>query len=308
MGERAGVDQEKAKGHKFPARKVSYNRRDLILYALGVGASEQAFVYENSSNFAALPTFPVVLGFKGESSDIVPFGQGGSVGTDIPGVPKFDLNMILHGEQSVEIVRPLPLSGYFENRATVLGVYDKGKGATIETETVLADSKGQVYAKLVSSTFVRGLGGFGGEKQPKAPEYTPPQRVPDAVAEYKTSELQAMLYRLSGDYNPLHADPKIAKKVGFPAPILHGLCSYGVAARAILKQFAGNDVTRFKDIKVRFASPVFPGETLVTEMWQTGEKAGKTQIIFQVKVKERDVVVISHACAHVSEASPQSKL
>jgi len=296
------VDPTKAKGFKFPAQKVSYNKRDLILYALGIGASELKFIYENDSAFSALPTYPVVLGFKGESHDIVPFGKGGSVGADIPGVPKFNLSMILHGEQSVEILKPLPSSGSFENRPTVLGVFDKGSGAVIEMETALVEPKtNTVYAKLVSSTFVRGLGGFGGEKQPKAPSFTPPERKPDEVEEFKTDKQQAMIYRLSGDYNPLHADPKVATKVGFPGPILHGLCSYGVAARAILNKFAGNDAKRFKGIKVRFAAPVFPGETLLTEMWRGDTKNGITDILFQVKVKERDIVIINQAVARVSE-------
>jgi len=293
------VDPVKAKGHQFLAQKVSYNRRDLVMYALGVGASELKFLYENDASFSAIPTFPVVLGFKGESSDIVPFGKG--VGADVPGIPKFNLNMILHGEQSVEIFRPLPISGSFENRATVLGVFDKGSGAVIETETSLVDPKSDtVFAKMVSSTFVRGLGGFGGEKQPKTSAYSPPKRAADAVEEFKTDKQQAMLYRLSGDYNPLHADPKIATKVGFPEPILHGLCSFGVAARAILKQFAGNDTKKFKGIKVRFAAPVYPGETLVTEMWRSDTKNGITEIIFQVTAKERNVIVINQAVASIA--------
>jgi len=304
MSEKEKVDPTKAKGFKFPAQKVSYNKRDLILYALGVGASELKFTYENDSGFSALPTYPVVLGFKGESSDIVPFGSGGSVGNGIPGVPKFNLSMILHGEQSVEILKPLPTSGSFENRGTVLGVFDKGSGTVIEIETALVDPKTDtIYAKLVSSTFVRGLGGFGGEKQPKAPTYSPPERKADAVEEFKTDKQQAMIYRLSGDYNPLHADSKVATKVGFPGPILHGLCSYGVAARAVLNKFAQNDARRFKGIKVRFAAPVFPGETLVTEMWRGDTKNGVTDVLFQVKVKERDVVVINQSVARVSEAS-----
>jgi len=209
--------------------------------------------------------------------------------------------MILHGEQSIEILKPLPLEGQFDLKSTVLGVYDKGKGMLIQQQSVMVDSKGIEYAKLISGTFIRGLGGFGGEKQPPEKSYNPPKRAPDAVAEFTTSPYQALLYRLSGDYNPLHADPAVAKKVGFPGPILHGLASLGIAGQTIVKTMLNNDPTLFKALRVRFASPVFPGETLVTEMWKEGN-----DIIFQTKVKERNVVVISNAVLETNV--PSSKL
>jgi peroxisomal enoyl-CoA hydratase 2 len=301
----AKVEPEKAKGYQFPPAKVAYNRRDLLLYANSIGAYDLKFAYENTPGFAAFPTYPVVLALKGESYDVVPFGvpnpkkkQTGGIGGGIPGVPKYDPNMILHGEQSIEILKTLPLEGEFDLKGTILGVYDKGKGMLIQQQSVMVDSKGVEYAKLISGTFVRGLGGFGGEKQPPEKSYTPPNRAPDAIGEFATSPFQASLYRLSGDYNPLHIDPSIAKKVGFPGPILHGLCTFGIAAQTILKSVLNNDATRFKAIRVRFASPVFPGETLVTEMWKEGN-----DIIFQTKVKERNIVVISNAVLETQPAS-----
>lgn len=166
----------------------------------------------------------------------------------------------------------------------------------MKQESLLVDAKGTQYAKLISGVFIRGLGGFGGEKQPAEPTYSPPSRAPDAVGEFKTSPHQALLYRLSGDYNPLHADPKVAKMVGFPGPILHGLATFGIAASTILQTLFNNDPAQFKAVRVRFASPVFPGETLVTEMWKEGK-----DVIFQSKVKERNIVVLSNA---VFESNP----
>jgi len=221
-----------------------------------------------------------------------------SAAAGIPGVPKYDPNMILHGEQSIEILKTLPLEAEFDVKTTVLGVYDKGKGMLMQQQSVLVDSAGVEYVKLIGGVFVRGLGGFGGEKQAPEKTYTPPNRAPDAVGEFVTSPHQALLYRLSGDYNPLHADPAVAKKVGFPGPILHGLASFGIAAQTILKTLLNNDPTLFKAIRVRFASPVFPGETLVTEMWKDGK-----DIIFQTKVKERNIVVISNAVLETNATS-----
>eukprot|EP00999_Lentomonas_sp_LEN2_P003107 NODE_958_length_1093_cov_63.995859_g914_i0.p1 GENE.NODE_958_length_1093_cov_63.995859_g914_i0~~NODE_958_length_1093_cov_63.995859_g914_i0.p1 ORF type:complete len:308 (+),score=71.00 NODE_958_length_1093_cov_63.995859_g914_i0:75-998(+) len=302
------VDQAKAMGYETAPQAVAYNKRDLLLYAKGVGETDLRYTYENTPGFSALPTYPVVLGLKGDSQDIVPFGvskkksdkKSADVTRGIPGIPKYDPNMILHGEQSIEILNPLPLEGNFQLKGKIIGVYDKGKGMLMQSESTMVDANGKAYCKLVSGTFIRGLGGFGGIKQPKEVVYKPPKRNPDFVEEFKTSPDQAQLYRLSGDYNPLHVDPAVAKKVGFPAPILHGLCSLGIAGRAVLKHCCNYDASRFRSLKVRFATPVFPGETLVTEMWK---EEGK--IIFQTKVKERNVICISNA---VAEVAPASKL
>jgi len=282
-----------------PDLDVSYNRRDLILYALGINATDLIYTNEDVDGFGAFPTYPVVLSFKSTSSDIVPFG---STLPRYPGL-SFDPGMILHGEQSLEVLKhPLPTEGHFKVQTKILGLWDKGKGAVIPTESVLVDEKGQKLVKMCSSTFIRGLGGFGGDKGPTVNIPSPPNRTPDFVHEEKTSETQALLYRLSGDYNQLHANPMFAQMFGFQKPILHGLCSFGIATNSIIKSVCGNDPTKFKSISVRFMSPVYPGETLITEMWKNGNK-----VIFQTSVKERNVKVMGNCVAELFE-NPVSKL
>eukprot|EP01121_Diplochlamys_sp_Union-15-3_P002305 TRINITY_DN1200_c0_g1_i1.p1 TRINITY_DN1200_c0_g1~~TRINITY_DN1200_c0_g1_i1.p1 ORF type:complete len:312 (-),score=47.97 TRINITY_DN1200_c0_g1_i1:35-970(-) len=295
------TDPKQVLAFRPPPSPVSYNKRDLILYALGIGATDMKFVYEGDPEFSALPTFSTVLSFKGDSSDVVPFGSNFEM---IPGI---DINpaMILHGEQETEILKhPIPLEGQFLNKTIPIGLFDKGSGAVLVQETITVDKNtGEPIFRNVGSTFIRGAGGFGGDRGPSAISLnTPPKRNPDKVHEDKTIESQALIYRLSGDYNPLHAYPAFAQSVGFQRPILHGLCSYGFAARAIIKHWCDNDVQRFKSIRVRFASPVYPGETLVTKMWQESE----TKIIFEVSVKERNQVVIANAAAVILPATGNS--
>eukprot|EP00002_Diphylleia_rotans_P024091 TRINITY_DN4750_c0_g1_i1.p1 TRINITY_DN4750_c0_g1~~TRINITY_DN4750_c0_g1_i1.p1 ORF type:complete len:527 (+),score=121.91 TRINITY_DN4750_c0_g1_i1:60-1640(+) len=279
-----------------PVYTCAYNARDLIIYALGVGARDLKFVYENDPEFSAIPTYPVVLNMKRDSFDIVPFGQLNA----IPGL-NYDPDMVLHGEQELHILKKLPVGGSFEQHTKIVGLYDKGKGALLVIETSTKCPKtGETFAKAISGAFIRGLTNFGGERGPAPVLYNPPNRAPDAVSEFKTSEDQAIFYRLSGDYNPLHIDPAVAKKVAFPKPILHGLCSFGVAARTVIATFCNNDTSKFKGIKVRFASPVFPGETLLTEMWKEGN-----DVIFQMKVKERNVVVINNAVVLLQQDEPE---
>jgi 3-hydroxyacyl-CoA dehydrogenase/3a,7a,12a-trihydroxy-5b-cholest-24-enoyl-CoA hydratase len=287
---------QKALNHKFEDSKVSYTKRDVILYALGAGASELKFVYENDDNFSALPTYPVVLPQKGTSNDVVPFGSN----MELPGL-NFDPMMILHGEQYVEIKKPIPTHGSFTARPKIIGVYDKGKGALVLMETSLLDDKGETVTRSVGGIFIRGLGGFGGDRGPSE-NINIPNRAPDAQYSQKTSEFQALIYRLSADYNPLHVDPQMATMVGFKKPILHGLCTFGHAGRAVLSQFCDNDPKRFKAIKARFASPVYPGETLVTEMW----RESPTRVVFRTKVQERDVIVINNSYVDIDGGSNSS--
>jgi acyl dehydratase len=280
---------------KFEPVPVSYNKRDAIIYALGVGSSELKFTYENDDTFSVLPTYPVVLGMKGTSSDTVVFGSGYQ---EIPGFD-IDPTMILHGEQSLEILQgPLPVEGEFTSQGRITGLYDKGKGAVMVTESIISDAKKGPIVKLIGSIFVRGAGGFGGDRGPSGSPNQPPNRPPDAVFTDKTTDNQAVLYRLSGDYNPLHIDPEMATMVGFKKPILHGLCSFGFAARAVLKQYFNNDTKLFKSISVRFANPVYPGETLATEMWKEGNL-----IIFQTKVVERNIIVVSNGAVESTQGA-----
>ncbi|KAI8976564.1 HotDog domain-containing protein [Pilobolus umbonatus] len=307
------VDVKKAVGHRFEDEKVICNRRDLLLYALGVGVKEDElkYVYELHKDFAPLPTYPLALLLKGNDFDVNLFADKANSKGSLPGMPDFDPNKIVHGEQSLEIATPFPSNGgSFVAQKSCTGVFDKGSGMVIESTIELFDEqKKTLYCTMVSKSFVRGYGGWNGPKGPKAVAYPPPQRNPDAVETFASSSHQALLYRLSGDYNPLHADSELAPKIGFPKPILHGLCTYGACGHLIVKALANNDPSRFKSIEGRFASPVFPGETIEVYMWKVESNDPKTQgIIFAAKVKERDVVVLNNGYATIYKNSPESKL
>ncbi len=258
----------------------SWTDRETMLYALGVGmgadpldARELPFVYENG--LKALPTQATVAAWGAG-----PMGQLG-----------LNYLMVVHGEQSVEMHRPLPTDARVIADSRIASVYDKGpKGAIINIETVIKDAQdGSAIATLVSSIFARGDGGFGGPSE-GAPEPHPiPARAPDASIDIPTRPDQALLYRLSGDRNPLHADPGFASAAGFPRPILHGLCTYGVTCRAVLSAFADYDPTRIKSHAARFSSPVFPGETITVDLWKDG-----SVISFEARVKDRGVTVIKN--------------
>jgi 3-hydroxyacyl-CoA dehydrogenase/3a,7a,12a-trihydroxy-5b-cholest-24-enoyl-CoA hydratase len=203
--------------------------------------------------------------------------------------------MLLHGEQRIELLAPIPTSGTLVTTPVVKAVYDKGKGALIVTEAETKDEKGTLLFRNVFGAFVRGEGGFGGDRGSSEPRNLPPNRPADEVVEMKTLPQQALLYRLSGDRNPLHADPEFAKMAGFPTPILHGLCTFGHVGRAVLAKCCNDDPGRLADFEVRFSGVVFPGETIVTEIW----RESKNRVVVQARTKERGEAVVSNAAATV---------
>ncbi|XP_068278332.1 peroxisomal multifunctional enzyme type 2 isoform X7 [Nyctibius grandis] len=279
----SSVDTASIVGRELATNVYKYTHLKPILYALGVGMSTKdpdhlKFLFEGSEDFCCLPSFGVIPA-QTSMFDGVP---------SLPGL-NIDLAKMLHGEQYLELYKPLPTSGQLTSVSTVADILDKGSGAVLLIDVNTYCEKDLVCYNQFSLFFV-GAGGFGGKRTSEKAKVTvnPPRRPPDAVISDVTSADQAALYRLSGDWNPLHIDPSFAALGGFEKPILHGLCSFGFAARNVLKQFANNDVNRFKAIKVRFVKPVFPGQTLQTEMWKEGNR-----IHFQTKVKETGEVAIA---------------
>ncbi|TPX59330.1 hypothetical protein PhCBS80983_g02516 [Powellomyces hirtus] len=276
----------------FGPTEYEYTERDLALYALGVGATREdlAFVYENHENFGPLPTFGVVPAFSTMMD--CPFGDF---------IPNFNPMLLLHGEQYLELRAPAPTSGTLTTTGKIVDIVDKGKGCVVVMGTETKDAEGNVVYYNEFSNFIRGVKGVGNKSGKERGAATAlneaPKRAPDAVVTEKTTENQAALYRLSGDYNPLHIDPNMSSIGGFEVPILHGLCSFGIAGKHVAKQYANSDPAKIKNIKARFSKHVFPGETLRTEMWKEGNK-----IIFQVRVVERDVLAISNAAVELVPA------
>jgi len=266
---------------KAEAQSFAYGDRETMLYALGIGLgadpmneTELPFVYENE--LKAVPTLATV----------VAWGAG-------PGVGKMGLNflMVVHGAQKVELHQPMPVAAKLTADSRVLGAYDKGpKGAVIVTETVLKDAgSGDKIATLTSSIFARGDGGFGGPADGAPEPHAVPTRAADLSIDLQTRPDQALLYRLSGDRNPLHSSPTVAKMAGFPRPILHGLCTYGLTCRAVLQSYAEYQPERIKSHEARFSSPVFPGEMVTVDLWKDGDV-----VSFEARVKARDVTVIKN--------------
>jgi len=264
-------------GLDLPATQFSYEERDTMLYALGVGAKELEFIFERG--LKALPTFAVIPAF--------PALMGLSSAVEINPV------MILHGEQGFRIQKTIAASGTLTTAGKITGVYDKGKGALVTIETTTKDAGGDVVFTNTSGIFVRGAGGFGGERGPEAGNAAP-ERAPDKTVEMATLDIQAAIYRLSGDRNPLHIDPAFAKMAGFDRPILHGLCTFGHVGRAVLAEYAGNDPARFVSMSVRFSGVVYPGDTIITDMWDEGSG----RILVQARTQEGRVA-ISNALVEV---------
>ena len=297
------VDADLALGYEYPEQRSTMQERDAALYALAIGAANDPLdendlklVYELSGGFTTFPTYAVIPPMRA----MIELMQAGH---QVPGL-NYGVDRLLHGEQYTEVVRPLPRSAKLTHRIRIKEIWDKGKGAVINTEAKTYDETGELVAINEYVSFIRGAGGFGGERGPSTEQNAAPERAPDKVVEQRVSPSQALLYRLTGDINPLHADPSFARAFGFERPILHGLCTFGFAARHVVASFAKEgDARYFKSIRVRFVKSVLPGDTLVTEMWQ--ESAQK--IVFRCKVKERDEVVLSNAAIELYEAIPQPK-
>jgi acyl dehydratase len=246
-------------GKTAPPQPISWTSRDTLLYALGVGAgqedagSELDFTTENSRGIeqAVLPTFAVTL-----------------LPQVMPPVGHIDLAQILHADQSVRLHDSIPVHGRGVATTRVSALYDKGKGALFRISTDLAlDGKTDPFATLETGLFLRGAGGFGGARGPSA-DWEAPERGPDHITHFPTAANQALLYRLSGDRNPLHSDPAVAADAGFPTPILHGLCTFGFAGRALLATVCDGDPTRFGAMTSRFTMPVLPAQTLSVMIWR----------------------------------------
>ncbi len=280
------IDYDKLLNWKFDPVEQSYTSKDSILYALGVGVSadpldldQLRFTYEEDQ--LALPTMSVVLAGPGFFLKRPEFGV--------------DWVKVLHGEQGLQIHKTLPAAANIVGETKITEIIDKGegRGALIFSERkVYEKATGDKLCTLTSTTFARGDGGFGGPKIEAPKPHELPDRDPDSVVELTTLPQAALIYRLSGDFNPLHADPRVATAAGFKAPILHGLATLGAAGHAILKDACGYNPDRFKSMRLRFTSPVYPGETIVTEIWKDG-----SEVSFRSRVKERDVVVLNNGHA-----------
>ena len=254
------IDPSVAIGAELPDRLFSWDSSDVLLYHLGIGAGSKpgdlSYTLE-TAGLQVLPSFGIVAPTFHET-DPPPL--------DLPGC-EIDLSQVVHGSQSITVAGPLPTSGTATLRTRVTDVWDKGKAAVIWQEGTATDPEGEELWTVRSSIFVRGEGGWGGERG-SSEKIELPDRAPDAEASYDVLPQQALLYRLCGDRNPLHADPDFAKAAGFPAPILHGLCSYGIVLRLLTDELLGGDATRVGGFSARFAGVVFPGETIRVRAWQ----------------------------------------
>lgn len=280
------IDYERLKGWPIPEARQTYGTRETILYGLGIGCGtdptdggELSYVYENG--LKAFPSMALVLGYPG-------FWLR-DPGTGV------DWRRILHGEQQLVLHQELPPAASVVGRSRVLEVYDKGAGRDallVSTRDVLDEASGNLLATSTSTLVLRGAGGFGGAASSPSAASPLPDRPPDHTVSIATSAQAALIYRLSGDLNPLHADPAAAAQAGFPKPILHGLCTFGVASRALVGSIGGGDPDSLREVSARFSAPVYPGETIVTDIWTKGRSAQ-----FRCHVQEREQIVLTNGSA-----------
>ncbi|HET6811472.1 MAG TPA: MaoC/PaaZ C-terminal domain-containing protein [Acidimicrobiales bacterium] len=269
-----------AVGSESEPGEHSWTSKDCLLYAVGVGAGteELAFTTENSQNVThqVLPTFAVIVGMAATSS-------GGA----FTRIGSFNPAMLVHGEQGIFLEGPIPTEGTVRTVTSITGIYDKGSAAVVALESRSVDAAtGRPLFRNTSSLFIRGEGGFGGDRGPSGPRAAIPERPPDETVTYRTSPDQALVYRLSGDRNPLHSDPTFAAMAGFDRPILHGLCTYGFTGRALLHALCGSDPARFGSMEGRFSKPTYPGDELTVSMWRDGDGA-----LFRTETQRGEVVI-----------------
>lgn len=276
------IDLERVVGATLPETNEAWDEHRVILYHLGIGAgvpatedSELGYVYEAAlkvlPSFATIPATSALFGVM-----------------SLDGIT-FNPMMLVHGDQEVVLARPLPSSGVATQTGKIAEVWDKGKGALLVVEVEGRDAEGTVLYTTRSGLYLRGEGGFGGRQGPRAGDL-PPDRAPDLVVDTPTLEQQALLYRLSGDRNPLHIDPAVARAAGFVRPILHGLCTYGIVCKAAIDGIFGGDVAEVHSYRARFARPVLPGQTIATSMWRQDGR-----VILQATVKETGATVLTNA-------------
>ncbi len=280
------IDREKALGYELGEGRGRWQKDDVILYHLGIGAGNpptdpNELEYTFEKNLKVLPTFVTVVATDASGNLM-----------KVPGV-SFNPALLLHGEQDIEIHQELPVEAEIRASSRIADIFDKGKAALLILEGKARDAEGKPLYTNRMSLFLRGEGGFGGPSGPKAGNEAP-SRKPDGVVERATLPQQALLYRLNGDKNPLHADPEFAKAGGFDRPILHGLCSYGIACKAVVDAALGGDPSLVSRYQARFAGVAFPGETYRISYWREGDK-----LLLEARSKERDAVILSNAAITV---------